>query len=294
MSRIGIIGGTGTYTLELKNSSEVEVDTPFGPPSDSIQLGNLEGQEVAFLPRHGRHHQLLPHEINYRANIYALKSLGVDRLISVCTAGSLIKEIHPGMIVVPDQLIDWTKRRASTFFGNGIGAYADMSDPFCPVLSKQVSDIIKNTGIDVHTGGTYLCIEGPQFSTRAESGFFASIGAHCIGMTAQPEAKLAREAEICYTTVAGISDYNVCGMSSSRKETMQNMHRLLKDVNSIVTELIRKLPPSGECACSHALRGAVITSREGISQETLENLSAILGKYHLEDRSGHPHGTVMK
>lgn len=290
--RIGIIGGTGTYHLELDKPSEVRVDTPFGPPSDAITTGELGGTAVAFLPRHGRFHQLLPHEINYRANIYALRSLGVEQLLSTCTAGSLDKDIGPGQIVIPDQLIDWTKNRQSTFFGEGVGAYVDLSEPFCP--SRQVVDMIRDLGLDVHSGGTYICIEGPQFSTRAESGLFTSLGAHIIGMTALPEAKLAREAEMCYTKIAGISDRNVCGMSRPDKETMQKMRLLMKNMNDILKHVIPQLPQDRECACSHALRGAIITSREGVSQETLEKLHVIIGKYRLEGGSGSPHGTVLK
>ncbi len=296
MSRIGIIGGTGLYKLGLESSSEVEIDTPFGLPSDTITLGELAGNQVAFLPRHGKDHSILPHEINYRANIYALKTLGVDHLISTCTAGSLKEELHPGHVVIPDQLIDWTRARQSTFFGNGIGAYVDLSEPYCPVQSLTIFKIIHEMGIEVHTGGTYICIEGPQFSTRAESELFADMGSDIIGMTAMPEAKLAREAEMCYTTIAGISDYSVCGMTSSRKDTMQNMHMMIRNLNEILTQIIRRYPSHTdyECSCTSALKGTIITSRSGIPFDTLDRLEAIIGKYRLEEGGSSPHGTILK
>ncbi len=299
MSRIGIIGGTGVYGLELDDFSEVEVDTPFGKPSDSITLGKLGDRDVAFIPRHGRYHQLLPHEINYRANIYALKKMGVEQVISTCMAGSLKKEIKPGDIVIPDQTIDLTKTRDSTFFGDGLAAYVDMSEPFCPSLSKYVADTIsdmdrnQDVDIDVHKGGTYVCIEGPQFSTYAESDLYVMMGGDVVGMTALPEAKLAREAEMCYVSIVGISDYNVCGMTTSSMESMKGMHLLMKNMKSILNEVILGFPISKICSCSTALGRAIVTSGDGVSSDSILKLDAILGKYEINKSKG-MHGIVLK
>ena len=305
MSRIGIIGGTGVYGLELDNPSEVEVDTPFGKTSDLITLGKLGGRDVAFIPRHGRHHQLLPHEINYRANIYALKKMGVEQVISTCMAGSLKKEIKPGAIVIPDQTIDLTKTRSSTFFGDGLAAYVDMSEPFCPSQSKYVADTIMDleldldldsdlgVDIDIHKGGTYVCIEGPHFSTYAESDLYVMMGGDVVGMTALPEAKLVREAEMCYSSIVGISDYNVCGMTMSRMESMKGMHLLMKNMKSILNEVISGLHISNNCSCSTALLRAIVTSGDGVSSDSILKLDAILGKYEINKSKG-MHGIVLK
>ncbi|MDO9518250.1 MAG: MTAP family purine nucleoside phosphorylase [Methanosarcinaceae archaeon] len=294
MSVIGIIGGTGVYNLELDDPSEVEVETPFGKPSDSITLGKLGGRDVAFIPRHGRYHQLLPHEINYRANIYALKKMGVEQVISTCMAGSLKKEIKPGQVVIPDQTIDLTKTRDSTFFGDGVAAYVDMSEPFCSSQSKYVADTIAGMGIDVHKGGTYVCIEGPQFSTYAESDLYVMMGGDIVGMTALPEVKLAREAEMCYVSIVGISDYNVCGMTSSCMENMKGMRLLMKNMRSILSEVVLGLHVSTECSCSTALGRAIVTSGAGISSDTILKLDSILGKYEIDTSSIGVHGSILK
>ena len=303
MSRIGIIGGTGVYGLELDDFSEVEVDTPFGKPSDSITLGKLGERDVAFIPRHGRHHQLLPHEINYRANIYAFKKMGVGQVISTCMAGSLKKEIKPGDIVIPAQTIDLTKTRDSTFFGDGLAAYVDMSEPFCPSQTKYVADTILDVesdldsdlgvDIDVHKGGTYVCIEGPQFSTYAESDLYVMMGGDVVGMTALPEAKLAREAEMCYVSIVGISDYNVCGMTTSSMGSMKGMHLLMKNMKSILNEVVLGFPISKICSCSTALGRAIVTSGDGVSSDSILKLDAILGKYEINKSKG-MHGIVLK
>lgn len=305
MSRIGIIGGTGVYGLELDDLSEVEVGTPFGKPSDSITLGKLGERDVAFIPRHGRHHQLLPHEINYRANIYALKKMGVEQVISTCMAGSLKKEIEPGNIVIPDQTIDLTKTRDSTFFGDGLAAYVDMSEPFCPSQTKYVADAIldmdfnldldsdSDVDIDIHKGGTYVCIEGPQFSTYAESDLYVMMGGDVVGMTALPEAKLAREAEMCYSSIVGISDYNVCGMTVSRMESMKGMHLLMKNMKSVLNEVVSGLHISNTCSCSTALGRAIVTFGDGVSPDSILKLDAILGNYEIGKSKG-MHGTFLK
>ena len=294
MSVIGIIGGTGVYGLELDDPSEVEVETPFGKPSDLITLGKLGDRDVAFIPRHGRYHQLLPHEINYRANIYALKKIGVEQVISTCMAGSLKKEIKPGQVVIPDQTIDLTKTRDSTFFGDGVAAYVDMSEPFCPSQSKYVSDAIAGMGIDIHKGGTYVCIEGPQFSTYAESDLYVMMGGDIVGMTALPEAKLAREAEMCYVSIVGISDYNVCGMTSSRMENMKGMRLLMKNMRSILSEVVLGLHDSTGCSCSTALGRAIVTSGDGVSTDTILKLDSILGKYEIDTSANGVHGSILK
>ncbi|MFH1062031.1 MAG: S-methyl-5'-thioadenosine phosphorylase, partial [Candidatus Omnitrophota bacterium] len=208
--KIAIIGGSGIYDIQaIKDVTTIEVNTPFGKPSDVIIIGSLEGVRFAFLPRHGRGHKISPTELNFRANIYALKTLGVEQILSISAVGSLKQDLKPRDFVIPDQLFDWTKQRVSTFFNEGLVAHVGFADPFCPELSKLALNAAKDCGITVHKGGTYVCIEGPQFSTRAESNVYRQLGFSIIGMTALPEAKLAREAEMCYTTVALVTDYDV-------------------------------------------------------------------------------------
>ena len=207
--RIGIVGGTGLYDIErLSDIEEVSPDTPFGKPSDSILIGTLEGQRVAFLPRHGRGHRIMPTEIPVRANIYALKSLGVEHIIAINSVGSFRAEVKPGDLLIPDQLIDRTRQRVSTFFGGGIVAHIQFAEPFCPNLRRVVYEAAQDAGASVHSGGTYVVMEGPAFSTKAESLLYQSWGTDVIGMTALPEAKLAREAEICYAIIACSTDYD--------------------------------------------------------------------------------------
>ena len=281
---IGFIGGSGLYDLEgLRERREVEIETPFGPPSDAIVTGVLSGVGVAFLPRHGRGHRILPSEIPARANVYALKSLGVERIVSISAVGSLAEEIAPLDLVVPDQLIDRTRGRASTFFGGGVAAHVAFADPFCPDLGGLVARTARARGLTVHAGGTYVVMEGPAFSTRAESMLYRSWGASIIGMTALPEAKLAREAETCYATMALVTDYDCWRESEETVSVELVVANLLKNVASsqeVVRDLAAALP-RGErrCACASALRDAIITSPDRIPEETRDRLSLIVGKY---------------
>lgn len=282
-ARIAVIGGSGLYDMrELKDIRRVEVDTPFGKPSDAILLGTLEGVRVAFLPRHGRGHRITPTQLPVRANIYALKSLGVERIISVSAVGSLREEIHPQDLVVPDQLIDRTRSRVNTFFEDGIVGHIAFSDPFCPSLSDVLYQGAREAGARVHRGGTYVVIEGPAFSTRAESNLYRSWGADIIGMTALPEAKLAREAEICYATLACVTDYD-CWREATEAVTVEMVvANLLKSValsKRILKWVIARIPEERGCPCASALKDAIITAREHIPEEVRERLSPIVGKY---------------
>lgn len=282
-ARIGVIGGSGLYQMEgLTDVQEVKVDTPFGPPSDAIGVGKVGDTSVAFLPRHGRGHRLSPTELPVRANIWALKSLGVEQIISVSAVGSLREEIHPLDLVIPDQIIDRTKNRVSTFFDNGVVAHVGFADPFCPALSDLLYHAALKTGVTVHKGGTYVVMEGPLFSTRAESNLYRSWGASVIGMTALPEAKLAREAEICYATIACSTDYD-CWHESHEDVTVEMIvANLLKNVETskqIVRGIVGNLPASRDCGCGTALSSAIITDRALIPAEAKERLNLIMGKY---------------
>jgi 5'-methylthioadenosine phosphorylase len=282
-ARIGIIGGSGLYKMEgMTGVEKVKVSTPFGEPSDAIILGNLERVRVAFLPRHGEGHRISPSELPAKANIYALKSLGVERIISVSAVGSLKEEIEPLDIVISDQLIDATKGRASTFFTNGIVGHVSFAEPFCPVLSQISFEASTKIGANVHKGGTYLVMEGPQFSTKAESQLYRSWGADVIGMTALPEAKLAREAEICYATLAIVTDYD-CWHPSYESVTTEmiltNLRKGIDTVKKILKLLLASIPQKRDCACASALKYAIATEAKYIPKEKREELRLLIDKY---------------
>lgn len=282
---VAVIGGSGFYDIDgLKNVEEYEIETPFGDPSDIIVTGTLGNVSVAFLPRHGRGHRLLPSEVNSRANIWALKSLGVDRIISISAVGSMREEIHRGDFVVPDQLIDRTRHRQDTFFGDGLVAHIPFADPFCHALSRAVVNSALKLPVTVHSAGTYVCIEGPQFSTRAESHLYKSWNVDIIGMTAIPEAKLAREAEMCYSTVALVTDYDVWRDCEdvSADSVVKVVKENVKNVKSLLANLIPELAAPSECQCYKALDGAIMTQRDVINSDTKEKLAPILARV-LED-----------
>jgi 5'-methylthioadenosine phosphorylase len=285
---IGVLGGSGLYQMEgLENVREVEVSTPFGAPSDVIRIGELAGTAIAFLPRHGRGHVHLPSEVPYRANIYALKSLGVKQVISVSACGSLREHMHPGDIVIPDQLFDFTKNRTSTFFGEGLVAHISVAEPFCPQLSGLLAEATTAASgqdeVNVHMGGNFITIEGPRFSTKAESYTFRAWGMDIIGMTASPEAYLAREAGLCYATMAHITDYDVWHES----EEAVTVEMVIKQLNAnigLAQRTIAELAPrmaqiKRTCDCEEALKTAVITARDKIPPETREKLRLLTAPY---------------
>lgn len=280
---IGIIGGSGLYELDgLKNIKERHIKTPFGTPSDAYIIGELEDAIVVFLPRHGRGHRIPPSEINFKANIYGMKMLGVQRLISVSAVGSMKEHIAPGNIVVPDQFIDLTRRRVSTFFTTGVVAHVSMADPVCPVLSELLYKVGKEQGIVMHKGGTYLCIEGPQFSSRAESNLYRQWGVDIIGMTNMPEAKLAREAEICYATLALATDYD-CWYQGVKevdaKDVVKIMNENIANAKKIISMTIPLIEVERNCICSHALKDSFLTSTKMIPQKIKKDLKYIIGGY---------------
>ena len=280
---IGVIGGSGLYEMEgLRNVKEVKIKTPFGSPSDAYVTGNLGNVKMVFLPRHGRGHRFTPSEINYRANIYGMKKLGVEWLISVSAVGSMKEEIAPGHIVIVDQFFDRTSKRVSTFFGNGITGHVEFGEPVCGNLSGVLYDAAKKTGATAHKGGTYICIEGPQFSTKAESMTYRKWGVDVIGMTNIPEAKLAREAEICYATVALSTDYD-CWHSTEEPVTVEMILSTLKKNVSIAKDIIRNAAPMVSrrraCKCATALKYAVVTDVKKIPKKTKKDLSLFFGKY---------------
>ena len=282
-AKIGVIGGSGLYDIdELTDVEEVNPYTPFGLPGHSITIGKLEGVKVAFLPRHGKGHRISPTEIPVRANIYALKSLGVEHIISINAVGSFKQEIKPGDLIIPDQLIDRTQSRANTFFGEGIVVHIPFAEPFCPVLSQTLFDAAREAGASVHSGGTYVAMEGPAFSTRAESRLYRSWGADIIGMTALPEAKLAREAEICYAIIAGVTDYDSWQEDSPPlvvKELLRILHRNVDTMKEIIKLAVTRLPRERDCGCATALKTAIITPLELVSDEQKEKLNLLIGKY---------------
>lgn len=280
---IGIVGGSGLYEIEgLTGVEFVTVNTPFGPPSDAITLGEVSGVPVAFLPRHGKGHRLNPTNIPARANIFALKSLGVEKIISVSAVGSLKQELAPLDMVVPDQLIDRTSQRVSTFFDEGLVAHISLAEPFCPVSSQVLYENSHGLDINAHSGGTMVVMEGPAFSTKAESLMYRSWGADIIGMTALPEAKLAKEAEICYATMAWVTDYD-CWHEEEEPVTVEMIiGNLMKNV-AASKELLRKVIPllegERECACATGLKDAIITPSDGIDGEFKKKMAPIIGKY---------------
>jgi 5'-methylthioadenosine phosphorylase len=280
---MGIIGGSGLYELEgLADVRWRRVRTPFGDPSDEYCTGTYQGRRVIFLPRHGRGHRLTPTELNFRANIWGLKSLGAEWVVSISAVGSMKETIHPLDLVVPSQFFDMTRHRVSSFFGEGIVAHVGMADPVCPALASSLEKAARAAGATVHRGGTYICIEGPQFSTRAESAIYRTWGVDVIGMTNVPEAKLAREAELCYATLALVTDYDVWhdGHEAVTVETV--VRNLLKNVATAKDVLRRLIPAVGlprACACPSLLRSAVITSPTAFPLATRRRLDLLLGKY---------------
>jgi 5'-methylthioadenosine phosphorylase len=282
--RIGIIGGSGLYQMEgLNDVEERRVTTPFGEPSDALIIGTLEGERVAFLARHGRGHVLMPTEVNYRANIFALKQLGVEQVISVSACGSLREHLHPGQIVIPDQLFDFTKKRDYSFFGEGLVAHIGTAEPFCMRASALLADAVEEANDTVHRGGCFITIEGPRFSTKGESFTYRAWGMDIIGMTTSPEAFLAREAEMCYSVMAHITDYDVW----HETEEAVNVKMLLETLNAnteLAQDAIRILVPrlaaaERSCECSEALSTALITQRDLIPEETREKLAPLVEKY---------------
>jgi 5'-methylthioadenosine phosphorylase len=280
---IGVIGGSGLYKMDgLERMREVEVQTPFGKPSGKLVRGRLANVEMVFLPRHGLGHRWLPTEVNFRANTFAMKKMGVERIISVSAVGSLREEIAPGHVVIPDQFIDRTTQRPSTFFGRGLVAHVSLADPFCKDLSGVLASAANSEGANVHAGGTYLCMEGPQFSTRAESHLYRSWGAHVIGMTNLQEAKLAREAEICFATLALATDYD-CWNESAGDVEIDHVLAVLKQNVDLAQRTIRRavtqLSSARSCACASALKDAIITERARIPKKLRAALRPLIGKY---------------
>ena len=282
-AKVGIIGGSGLYKMEgMTEVKEVKISTPFGEPSDAVILGNLEGVMVAFLPRHGEGHRISPSEVPAKANIYALKSLGVERIISVSAVGSLRAEIEPQDVIIPDQLIDRTKGRSSTFFTDGIVGHVSLAEPFCPVLSQALFEASTKVGAKVHNGGIYLVMEGPQFSTKAESQLYRSWGADIISMTALPEAKLAREAEMCYATLAFVTDYDcwheTCG-SVTTEMILVTLEKGIDTVRRILKLLLPSIPQARDCVCASALKYAIATETKYIPKKKKKELELLIGKY---------------
>ncbi len=280
-ARIGVIGGSGVYDVEsLADVEEVRISTPFGDPSDVIVIGTLAGVRVAFLPRHGRGHRIMPTEVNSRANIYALKSLGVERIISISACGSLQEWIAPRHIVIPDQLIDFTKKREYTFFGDGMVGHIGFAEPFCGELSRLVADAVEAEGAQVHRGGTFVVIEGPRFSTKAESRVYRQWGGDIIGMTASPEAQLAREAGICYATMAHVTDYDVWHETEEPVSVEMLLDNLRANSELTKRALLRLLPTIPEsrdgCECKNATKYAVITDPRKVPPEVRRKLELIL------------------
>lgn len=280
---VGIIGGSGLYQMEgVGILEEKKVETPFGNPSDVIMMGKLDGHDVAFLPRHGRGHRIPPHRINYRANIYAMKAIGVSAIISVSAVGSMREGITPGMLVMVDQFMDRTKSRPETFFDDGIAAHVSFADPVCPGLRRGLVDAARKAGAPVHDGGTYVCIEGPAFSSRAESRIYRSWGVDVIGMTNYQEARLARESEICFATIALSTDYDCWHVSEGSVDVamvLETMKKNVKNAQAAIRELLRDCKPDDKCPCRHALRGAIITAPEAISADVKKRLGLLIEKY---------------
>jgi 5'-methylthioadenosine phosphorylase len=278
---IAIIGGSGVYDANLLDRvKEVDIDTPFGKPSDTITIGEHGGNKVCFLPRHGLGHRYSPSEVPYRANIFALKKLGVKRIISASAVGSLREEYAPLDIVVPDQLYDRTRLRKNTFFEDGIVVHMGFADPFCPQMSRLIVDIASSKDYSVKEGGTYVCMEGPQFSTRAESRVYQALGFDIIGMTALPEAKLAREAEICYSMIATVTDYDVWKDEDVTMEAIVgNAIKNEVAVRDIISTVIKSIPIERDCSCKDALNGAITTVHSMIPHETHIRLNPLIGRY---------------
>ena len=283
--RIGVIGGSGLYQMEgMTVREERRIETPFGEPSDAYVIGELDGRQVAFLPRHGRGHRLLPTELNYRANVYGFKVLGVEEIVSVSAVGSLKLEYKPTDIVVPDQFFDRTRHRVDTFFGNGLVAHVSLARPICPRLLGAAAESARAAGATVHEGGTYVCMEGPQFSTRAESETYRSHGFDIIGMTNLQEARLAREAEICYVSLSMVTDYDCWHETEeavSGEAVMEVIRQNVKMAQDVVRQMVRRIGEahSRDCLCAEALKYSLITERSMIPAATIKALQPIIGKY---------------
>jgi 5'-methylthioadenosine phosphorylase len=281
--KIGIIGGSGLYNMPgLEKPREVRVKTPFGDPSDALVVGTMEGKRVAFLARHARGHRLTPTEINYRANIHAMKQLGAERLISVSAVGSLQEELKPLDFLIPDQFYDRTRHRVSTFFGDGVVAHVGFAHPVCSQLSEWLGAACDQARVKVHRGGTYVCMEGPQFSTLAESHVYRQLRFHIIGMTNLTEAKLAREAELCYATVAMITDYDCWHpnhASVTLEEIISNLNKNAENAQNVIREAVRSLPGERTCKCGRALAHALVTDPAMIPAAARKRLNLIAGKY---------------
>jgi 5'-methylthioadenosine phosphorylase len=280
---IGIIGGSGLYSMAgLTSPREIKVKTPFGDPSEAIVLGTLEGKRVAFLARHGRGHRILPSEINYRANIYAMKLLGVERIISVSAVGSLQEDLRPGEFLVPDQFVDRTRQRVSTFFGEGLVAHVSFAHPTCAQVSGALADASVHCAVKVHRRGTYICMEGPQFSTLAEANMHRQLHFEVVGMTNATEAKLAREAELCYSTIAMITDYDCWHPeheSVTAAQIIATLSQNAENAQRVLREAVRALPKDRSCKCGAALKHAVVTDLKLVPPATKRRLAAILAKY---------------
>lgn len=280
---LAIIGGSGLYAMPgLQNTREYSTNTPFGKPSAPIVVGTLEGRRVAFLARHGIGHHITPGEVPYRANIYALKALGIPRIVSISACGSLKEELPPGHIVIPDQIYDNTHGRPRSFFGEGLVAHVSVANPFCEETSNYLENAVRSAGGEVHRGGTFITIEGPRFSTKGESFTYRSWGMSIIGMTASPEAFLAREAEICYATMAHITDYDVWHESEAPvtvEMVLQTLHKNTELAQGAIRQLVKSLKPERNCDCKHALSTALITRKDAIPPATLQKLDLLVNKY---------------
>jgi 5'-methylthioadenosine phosphorylase len=282
-AKIGVIGGSGLYAMPgFTAEEEATVQTPWGAPSDNYVVGTLAGKPVAFLSRHGRGHRLMPSEINFRANIWGFKWLGVERIISLSAVGSLKEEHRPLDFVIPDQFFDRTRGRVSTFFGEGLVAHISFADPVCPHLSGVVAEACRSAGVTVKPGGTYLCMEGPAFSTKAESKVYRSLEMDVIGMTNLQEAKLAREAELCYVTVAMVTDYDCWHPDHNAVTVNEILDHLMKNAENagkVVTSAVERMPETRECKCGSALSHAIITDKKVVPEPTLRKLELLVGKY---------------
>ncbi|MBE0409703.1 MAG: S-methyl-5'-thioadenosine phosphorylase [Anaerolineales bacterium] len=280
---LGVIGGSGLYDMpEMQDIEEITLTTPFGEPSTPIIVGRLEEKKIAFIARHGNGHTLTPGEVNYRANIFALKSLGVERIVSVSACGSLREDFAPGDIVVPDQLFDNTRNRNRSFFGDGMVAHVSVANPFCLNLSAKLHQAIKDTGANVHLGGAFITIEGPRFSTRIESNVYRAWGMSIIGMTTSPEAFLAREAEICYTVMAHVTDYDVWHLTEDPvtvEMVIEILHKNTKIAQEAIQRLIQQIDLERDCECPQALSSALITQQDTIPAATRQRLGILVDKY---------------
>jgi 5'-methylthioadenosine phosphorylase len=280
---LAVIGGSGLYSMAgLTDTRELTLNTPFGKPSAPIVIGNLEGKRIAFLARHGIGHTIMPTEVPYQANIYALKELGAERVVSINACGSLREDFAPGDIVIPDQIVDNTRKRVQTFFGDGLVAHAGVADPFCSALSNELLKAVKGTGVKVHQGGSFIIIEGPRFSTRAESNVYRSWGMSIVGMTAVPEAFLAREAELCYAVMAHVTDYDVWHVSEEPvtvEMVIRTLNKNTQAAQEAIRLLVKTMPEERSCTCSSALSTALITHPSHIQPAIRQKLDLLVRKY---------------